>query len=186
MVRFGRELGLRTLVLTLLLMWPLILFGRPAYIADSAAYAKGGKVAVEFVMQKLEPSAAPVLPPAQLPAALANNVRAPSSAGSEIAGIKGARSIAYSVAAFLLRSPGYTLIALVVVQTLLAAFVCVVAAASAGIRSRRDFGLIALAMAAATSLPTFTAFALPDVFAGILVASQTLLFCYYERLSPGV
>src|SRR5204862_8203617 len=85
-----------------------------------------------------------------------------------------------------LRWPGYAMIALALVQSLLAAFVAVVATLSAGVMSRRNFAVMALVMAGGSSLPAFTSFALPDIFAGVLVVSQLLLFGFYERLSLGL
>ena len=58
-VRLDRDLAWRTLLFAALLLWPLILFGRPAYIADSAAYVKGGKASVEFVIGKADLMAGP-------------------------------------------------------------------------------------------------------------------------------
>ncbi|WP_222949829.1 hypothetical protein [Sphingomonas sediminicola] len=58
-MRLDRDLAWRTLLFAALLLWPLILFGRPAYIADSAAYVKGGKASVEFVIGKADLMAGP-------------------------------------------------------------------------------------------------------------------------------
>jgi hypothetical protein len=44
-VRVDRQLWGRMVLLTLLLTWPLILFGRPGYTDDSPSYFKGGRVA---------------------------------------------------------------------------------------------------------------------------------------------
>ena len=117
-VRFDGALVRRTLIFALLLLWPLILFGGPSYIADSASYLKGGKVAVEFVSSKLfpQPSQAPA---PGLPAAKAPDLPvAPSFHEAP----KGARSVTYSVTAYLLRWPGMDMTALALAQILCAAF----------------------------------------------------------------
>ncbi|NUT00948.1 MAG: hypothetical protein HOP96_08250 [Sphingomonas sp.] len=173
-VRLDRALAARTVLIAVLLLWPLVLFGRPAYIADSAAYVKGGQAAVEFVRAKVAPPMA------------ATNPATAGAPASEAAGVKGVRSIAYSVVAYAFRAPGNTMIALAILQTLVAAFICAVVLASAGVRSVRTHAGIGLALAGASSLPTFTSFALPDVFAGILAASLITLFASLERLTLGV
>ena len=46
----------RTLILWLILLWPLVLFGGPAVFPDTASYYKGGAVAVDIVTEKLVPA----------------------------------------------------------------------------------------------------------------------------------
>ncbi len=181
-VRLDGQLALRTLVLGLLLLWPLILFGRPGYIADSAAYIKGGKVAVEFVADRWEPVSPQVIAPAG-PTAGSNDLGSPRA---EAAGAKGVRSIPYSVLAYLFRGPGFSLTWLAGVQILLAAFTCAVVATAAGVRSWKRYAVLSLILAAGSSLPAFSSFALPDVFAGIVAACEILLFLSFEKLSRTV
>ena len=52
-VSINRVYLIRSLLFALLLLWPLLLFGRPAYMVDSAAYQNGGERAVTFVLRKL-------------------------------------------------------------------------------------------------------------------------------------
>ena len=139
-VRLDGQLALRTLVLGVLLLWPLILFGRPGYIADSAAYIKGGKVAVEFVADRWEPVSPQVIAPAG-PTAGSNDLGSPRA---EAAGAKGVRSIPYSVLAYLFRGPGFSLTWLAGVQILLAAFTCAVVATAAGVRSWKRYAVLSL------------------------------------------
>lgn len=184
-VRLDRQLAWRTLLLATVLIWPLILFGRPAYIGDSAAYIKGGEVAVEFATGKVESMAAPASTGADATARAAETA-AVQHARSEAAGVKGARSIPYSVLAYMFRWPGFDLIGLALFQTLLAAFACAVAASSLGVASRKAYAFLGLVLAAGSSLPAAAALALPDVFAGIVAACQIVLFTGLERLSRGV
>src|SRR5438067_10057855 len=53
-VALDARLSLLTLFAALLFLWPLLAYGRPGYIQDSAAYYKGGRVAVAFVVDKIE------------------------------------------------------------------------------------------------------------------------------------
>ena len=179
-VRLDRQLGLRTLLLAVLLLWPLILFGRPGYIADSAAYIKGGKVAVAFVTDRFGSS------PVAATGVSAPKAEEVSNPRAEAASAKGVRSIPYSVLAYVFRGPGFSLTWLAAVQILLAAFTCAVAATAAGVRSWQRYAVLSLVLAAGSSLPAFAAFALPDVFAGIVAACEILLFVSYDKLSRAV
>lgn len=169
-------------MLALLLAWPLFLFGRPSYIPDSVSYLKGGKVAVEFVAGKPLAHSAPsiVIPPS----AVAESNAAVSAEPVEEP--KAARSIVYSVAAYLLRWPGNTMTALALAQLLAASFVCAVVAGASGVRTPRFFLLVGLVVAIATPLSVFAAFAVPDVLAGILIGAIVLFITALDRLSTGV
>ena len=184
-VRLDRRLAWRTLLIAALLIWPLILFGRPAYIADSAAYIKGGEVAVEFATGKVGSIVAPASTDVGAGAQVADTA-AVQHARSEAAGVKGARSIPYSVLAYVFRWPQFDLIGLAVFQTLLAAFASAVAASSLGVASRKAYVFLGIVLAGGSSLPAASALALPDVFAGIVAACQVILFTSLERLSRGV
>jgi hypothetical protein len=177
-VRLDRFVALRTLLLGVLLLWPLIVFGHPGYIADSAAYMKGGKVSVEFVTERFVPPASVVEAPQK-----AVGSAAQASTEAEVEGVKGVRSIPYSVLAYLFRGPAYEMLWLSVLQSMIAAFTCAVVATAAGVRSWKGYVPICAALAFGSSLPMFTSFALPDVFAGIVAACEILLFVSYERLS---
>ena len=108
LVRLDRHVAWRAALLTLLLAWPLILFGRPAYFSDSLSYYKGGKVAVAFEVGKIaslyraatfQPETATII-----------GVEPPGASPGEASG---ARSIPYSVAAYLLSAPDAKMIGLV-------------------------------------------------------------------------
>lgn len=182
-VRLEWALARRTLILALLLLWPLILFGRPSYISDSASYLKGGKVAVEFVMAKLhlsEPAdpalAGPFVAKPSLGSASASSHEAP----------KGARSVTYSVAAYLLRWPGIDMTALALVQIMCAAFIGAVTMAALGVASWGRFLAVGAILAFATPLAPSCAYAIPDVFSGFVIATVTLMALLLDRLSTGV
>src|ERR1700676_4340723 len=103
-VRLDRNSGWRVGLLTLLLAWPLILFGRPSYF-DSLSYYRGGRVAVAFAISKIAQSRTATSQQASPPAI----GDAPPNAGDT----NGARSIPYSVIAYLLSAPEGKMIVLV-------------------------------------------------------------------------
>jgi hypothetical protein len=88
-VRLDRRTVWRSALLTFLLTWPLILFGRPAYFYDSVNYYHGGRVAVAFAIGKFasrfEPATLQTVP-----------FSTGGDATLEKPASKGARSILYS------------------------------------------------------------------------------------------
>lgn len=183
-VRLDGALARRTLVLALLLLWPLILFGRPSYISDSASYLKGGRVAVEFVTAKLFPGA----PQAPAPVAGPSAAKAPNSpvAPSFHEAPKGARSVTYSVAAYLLRWPGIDMTALALVQIVCAAFIAAVTLGVLGVTGWGRFLAVGAVLAFATPLALSCAYAIPDVFSGFVIATLILMSLFLDRMSVGV
>ena len=176
-------LARRTLVLALLLLWPLILFGRPSYISDSASYLKGGKVAVEFVASKLSPSS-PEVPTSSAGPSAAKASNSPGAPGFREAAT-GARSVNYSVAAYLLRWPGIDMTALALVQILCAAFIGAVTLGVLGVVTWGRFLAVGAILAFATPLALSCAFVVPDVFSGFVIATLILMALFLDRLSVG-
>lgn len=183
MARLDWALARRTLVLALLLLWPLILFGRPSYISDSASYLKGGKVAVEFVTAKIRGSEAP--DPARAGPFVAKPAVGSAPASSHEAP-KGARSVTYSVAAYLLRWPGIDMTALALAQILCAAFIAAVTMTALGVVGWARFIAVGAVLAFATPLAPSCADAVPDIFAGFVIATMILMTLLLDRLSIGV
>lgn len=182
MVNLGRSLAWRALLLALFLTWPLLLFGGPSYIGDSAAYLKGGRVAVEFATSEFSGLARPTIAPTSAPVTTSGT---PSEATPQ-AQATGARSITYSAAAYLLRAPGFRMTGLAIMQIVMAAFLCAVTASALGVKRERNFVLLAAVLAFATSLPIFTAFTIPDIFSAILLGCAVLLTTKLDHLSTGV
>ena len=171
-----------SLLAALLLSWPLLGFGRPSYIQDSAAYYKGGRAAVSYALAKLDRSE-DVFTGAEQTKASAGLTPSPGEGKREISGV---RSITYSVAAYLLSAPGATLVLLTIVQAIAAGIVIVATlGAFGGLPVRRT--MAALVVLAGTSTVAPVSFlALPDIFAGLLVGSMVLLTVVPFRLSLGV
>lgn len=184
-IKIDPRFALRTAILSILLLWPLLVFGQPSYFPDSASYQKGGRVAVNFALAKLhlgegeQPMAAPAsAPDAKPPSPLASNTP------TEATTAKAARSITYSIVSYILRGPGQSMVYLTVFHALALAFVALALfEAIAGRRGFRDFAAMAIGFAFLTTAGPVTTGIIPDVFAAIIIAVQLLLTFYWQRLS---
>ena len=181
-LRLDRRFVLFSLLAALLLSWPLLAFGRPSYIQDSAAYYKGGHAAVSYVLAKLDRPEVTVTggEPAN---ASAGGSRPPGTDKKEISGV---RSIPYSVAAYLLSAPGATLVLLTILHAIAAGFVIVATiGAFGGLEARRTMVAL-IVLAGASTVAPVSFLAIPDIFAGLLVGSMVLLTIVPARLSLGI
>ena len=177
----NRDMALRTAFLVLFLSWPLFFFGHPSHVVDSASYLKGGAVAVEFVAKRLPGSGTE----APLNGAVVGSSSAQSAAAPAREEPKAARSVTYSVAAYLLRWPAPDMTALAVLQSISAAFVVAVAARVVGMTSIW-FMATTFVMAFATPLAALSATICPDLYAGIAIAGILLFALAVDRMSLGV
>lgn len=175
-------LAWRTAVFALLLVWPLILFGRPTYLTgDSLAYFKVGRQSVEFAASKLNPPAddRPVTAPAGA------STPAAASASPPGADTKTSRSVPYAVATYVLRWPGNDMTGLALAQILAASLLCAMTAGVAGVKRRRDFLCIAVIVALASPLAVFASFIVPDIWTGLLLGAMILMIVGLDRLALG-
>jgi hypothetical protein len=175
-VRLDRQFLLFSLLAALLLSWPLLAFGRPAYIQDSAAYYKGGRAAVSFALAKIDQ-------PEQI-ATGAQPAGTPHTDAARQA--SGVRSITYSVAAYLLSAPGATMMLLAIAQALAAGAIMVAALGAFGRLSARRTAATSILLAGGSTLAVTSFLVVPDIFAGLLIASMILLTATLPRLSTGV
>lgn len=176
LVRMDRSFLLFSLVATMLLSWPLLVFGHPSYIQDSAAYYKGGRAAVSYALAMIDAPEAP--DPATIPAPVAAEIE-----GSEI---KAARSVPYSIAAYVLSAPRATLLLLAFAQAATAAMIIVATlGAFGGLPARRTSGAL-FALVVTTTVAPVSFLLIPDIFAGLLIGSMVLLATALSRLSLGV
>src|SRR5918993_1064781 len=181
-LRLDRRFLLFTLLATLLLSWPLLVFGRPAYIQDSAAYYKGGRAAVSFALGKLDRSEA-----ATRGAQPGQEAALPTAPAEETAkDVSGVRSITYSVAAYLLSAPGVTLVLLTIAQALATGALMVAALGAFGRLPAGRTTAALIVLAGTTTVAPVAFFAVPDIFAGLLIGSMVLLAAVPSRLSAGV
>lgn len=174
-VRFDRRIATWALIAALLMCWPLALTGRPAYIADSLSYLKGGKTAVAYVTRAMSDSDGTAV------GSTASVVSEPPAAEA-----RGARSILYSVAAYVLRFPGDSMLLLAIAQALIVGLMIAMLARGFGVARQRDFLLVAGVVAFATPAAPTTSFAIPDIFAGVAIAVWVLIACCWTRLSTGL
>jgi hypothetical protein len=183
-VAFGRPLLIATLIGTLLFLWPLLAYGRPADFQDSASYYKGGRAAVSFVVDKIH--AAPSAPAGTIAInAAAGGAASAGMSPRQPEQVRGARSIAYSIAAYVLGAPHAQMWLLVMAQALAAAFVCSVVLLLFGADLRGASWKMA-ALAIATPAAFVTCVIVPDIFAGLVICVIMLFATAYGSLSRGV
>jgi hypothetical protein len=181
-VALGRPLLLATLIGALLFLWPLLAYGRPADFQDSASYYKGGRAAVSFVLDKIhggDPA------PANTTGAKAPAAPAAQPVPQQPEQVRGARSVAYSIAAYVLGAPHAQMWLLIIAQALAAAFVCSVALFLFGANVRGASWRLAT-LAVATPVAFVSCVIVPDIFAGLVIGVIMLFATAYASLSRGV
>ena len=157
------------------LLWPILVFGTPAYFADSISYYKGGRTAVAIAWDWLSQAG-------QGPSTPQGSTAADEAAAA-LEGAKGSRSVLYSLAAYLLAAPGVSMMLLAVAQALATGWVVAIVTSAAGVVSRWKFAAIAALVAFATPAALFVCYIVPDIFAALLMASMVMLTVLSERLS---
>ncbi|WP_395622119.1 hypothetical protein [Sphingomonas daechungensis] len=180
-LRLDRRFLAFTLLATILLSWPLLAFSRPSYIQDSAAYYKGGRAAVTFVMAKVQ--GLDVSSDGQVASAPGLPAPPPEHSAKKASGV---RSITYSVATYLLSAPATTLILLTIFQALCAAIVIVATLGAFGGLPTRRTAISLVLIASATTVAPASYLAVPDIFAGLLIGAMVLLIAAWTRLSLGI
>jgi hypothetical protein len=174
-LKSDRELTLRTLLMAAFLLWPILVFGTPAYFSDSISYHKGGQTALAITLEWLSPAGQGLSTP--------QGTTAAARAAIAVETAKGSRSVLYSVAAYLLAAPGVSMTLLAVAQALATGWVVAIVAGAAGVVSRWSFAALAALVAFATPAAVFVCYIVPDIFAGLLIASFVMLTVLSERLS---
>ncbi len=182
MVSISRVYLLRSTLLALLLLWPLLIFGRPAYMDDSAAYQNGGEQAVTFALRKLDLTHHEAR---QAPTAVkgkeARKVQVPGADGGK--DTKVARSIPYSVLGYVFGGPGMTMTWLAVFQAFTTAMAVVALFEGLAGPGWRPFTLMAGFVAFASPLAPIATFIMPDCYAPVIVAVMAILPFYWARFS---
>lgn len=172
------------LVTMLLLLWPVAINRAPFYSSDSASYVRGGELGVKTGRSIVERW----LPPAAEPSAPADSAADPKAIATDaVSRSGGARSAIYSVAAYLLRAPGDSLLALVILQAGAAAFVISCLRRFLAPESGLSPALGACAaIALLTSASWYSAYAMPDILAGIAISASLILTIFLERIPTGL
>lgn len=176
LVSVNKTFVMRSILLALLLLWPLLMMGKPAYMVDSAAYQNGGEQAVVFVAKKLHLQA--LLPEKGAPD---QGTAKPKDEDNEET--KVARSILYSVLGYLLSGPGLTMGYLAVFHALCVGLsVTALHEAVAG-AAWRSFLVMAGVVTFATGLAPTVNFIIPDCFAAIMLGIMMILPFYWDRFT---
>jgi hypothetical protein len=174
-----REISIYLITLALLL-WPLAINRAPFYSADSASYLRGGAFGFNTGLLFLEQWWQSLVGTTSAVTAGADPRAVAAGAVAEAGGV---RSLIYSVATYLLRFPGNSLLALAIAQAGAVALVvsCLrrLIAPQLGLRSSLA---VAGALAALTSAPWYAAYAVPDIPAGITIAGALALTLFFDRL----
>jgi hypothetical protein len=181
-ITLDRRLSLLSLLAALFFLWPLLAYGRPGYIQDSAAYYKGGRIAVKFVLDKIEHRHAA---PMAANSTGSQAVPATGAAAQTPGDAKGARSVAYSIAAFIFGAPNAQMWLLCVFQAFATGFMSAVTLLLFAGRVSSVWWKLAV-LAIASPVAFVVCLAIPDIFAGLVILAITLLATVNERLSAGV
>ncbi len=177
LVAINRDYVARSLLFALLLLWPLLIFGRPAYMVDSAAYQKGGERAASFALEKLHLT----------PAVPEPRARQHGGAAAAVVGdgdeTKVARSILYSVAGYIFSGPDLSMGYMAIFQALCVGLVFT--ALFEAIVGPSWIGFVAMAFVTTfmTTLAPITMFIIPDCFAAILLGIMMIVPFYWARFS---
>ncbi len=175
MVAIDRSYLARSFLFALLLLWPLLIFGRPAYMIDSAYYQNGGKTAVTFVARKLH-----LVSPAPTSVSPAKVVLAPPD---EAEGAKVARSIVYSVLGYALSGPNLTMGFLAAFHALCVALTVTALFTAIAGPSFGAFAAMAGLLTLGTGLAPVVNFMVPDCFTGIIIGTMMILPFFWRRFS---
>jgi hypothetical protein len=169
------------LVTLAVMLWPLAANGAPFYTPDSASYLRGGRFGFEtasFLLQHWWQGLAGLTSAASTAAGdpKAIIVDAVSQAG-------GIRSPIYSVMTFILRGPANSLLALTIAQTAaVAALVCSLRRVIAPKLALWAALGVGAAVAFLTSAAWYAAYAMPDIFAGMILSAGVVLTAFFDRI----
>ena len=167
-------------VTLLLMLWPLAINGAPFYSSDSASYLRGGSfgfntglLIIGHWWQSLFDAAS---------TSVASDPKA--IVASAIAESGGARSVIYSLSAYLLRFPGVSLIALAVAQAgaVVLVFTWLRRTMAPG-SGARPILIAGAGLALLTSAPWYAAYAMPDALAGTTIAGSLALTILFDRMN---
>jgi hypothetical protein len=163
-----------------LLMWPLAVNRAPFYSADSASYLRGGAFGFDTGLLFLQNWWQSIVATAPAVTAGGDPKAVVADAIAEAGGI---RSVFYSVATYLLRGPGNSLLALAIVQA--AAVMFLVSWLRRLIAPQLGLGpslVVGAGLAFLTSAPWYAAYAVPDIPAGITIAGALALTLFFDRI----
>jgi hypothetical protein len=168
-------------VTLVLMLWPLAINGRPFYASDSTSYLRGGGFGFHTALTMIDTWWQSLFAPAATSTGSAADTKA--VVATAVAESGGVRSLIYSVVTYILRLPGQTLISLAIAQAGAVVLVMTILrrliAPRAGLKPALAAGA---GLALLTSAPWYSAYAMPDVLAGITIAGSVALTVLFDRL----
>ena len=166
------------LIIWLLLLWPLVINRAPFYSDDSASYFRGGAFGFNSGLLILDHWWQSLF---GMTAADAGG-DPQTIVAAAVAESGGTRSVIYSIATYLLRAPGNSLVALAIAQAGAVALVitCLgrLVAPKSGLWSSVAAGA---GVAFLTSAAWYAAYVVPDVLAGVAIAGAVALTVFFDR-----
>ena len=167
------------LVTWLLMLWPVAINRAPFYASDSASYLRGGELGFNTGVMMVDRWLRPPQP--------SHTTDPTKIVAVAISKSGGARSAIYSVTAYLLRAPGNSLLALILVQAAAVAFMLCFLRRMIAPQSPLWVSLTAgAAVAILTSAAWSTAYAMPDILAGIMICAALLLTVFFDRIGTSL
>ena len=158
-------------VVGVVMLWPVLFNHGPYYFGDSPGYLNGGKLAVDFVLNKVTHL-------------FQHHEDAQGGVAAVTSNVSGVRSVAYSVFASLTRAPANSMLFLVFLQSLLVAYHIWLVLDVLGLRQRPlMFMGFTWATVFLTPAAWFAVLAMPDIFAGLSIVAVALLTAYPHTLS---
>lgn len=178
------------LVTFLLMLWPLAINGAPFYSDDSSSYLRGGAFGFETGLSMLSEWWESIVGGPPVGSVVDGlSVAGPASDSSQaivqtaIAEAGGVRSVIYSVLTYILRAPGSSLLALAIVQagavTVIISFLRRLILPGTALWTGMAIGA---GVAFLTSAAWYAAYAMADIFAGVMVGGALILTVFFDRL----
>ena len=164
----------------LILLWPLVVNGAPFYSADSGSYLRGGEFGFNTGWSMINQWWRSAFTASE-PVTAGNDAKAVVAVAIADAG--GTRSLIYSLATYLLRAPGISLLSLAIAQAGTVAFSLTVLRSLIAPQSALAPALtIAAAVALLTPAAWYAAYVIPDIFAGVAIACAVVLTVMFDRV----
>jgi hypothetical protein len=165
--------------IAVLLCWPMLVTGFIYVFPDTAAYLRGGEVAWTFVADMLRDALAPA-PEGPAPATAGAAIEA--AAGDNGRGPVVVRSIAYSVLSYSLWATGGAFL-VALAQGAIAVFATFAFLGPANAYRMPVLLAGALVVIFASSLPWFSIYLMPDIFAALVLLHAALLVRRFDDLT---
>lgn len=170
--RFEKNQYFLFFLFTVSLFWPILLNGGVYIFGDSPGYLNGGRLALDFAFDHVGRIFSPQ-----------GGDAATGTSGGGSAGVSGVRSIVFSVYAGITRHPGHSMFVMCLLQAGLTLYVLWLLLRLTEIsRVPSATVLILLTTALLSPVAWFVVLVMPDIYAGLALASIMLLTYFNDRL----